>query len=279
MRPNQLWLDLSHGDLRVWVDEKLMLAHAKGGPPHRLGFHQEIPLFHLGAESARPQGWTSFRWEDAQGKFPLEENFWITLEAARFDLLAERPGQHPLQPPLGIDFPLASEVLFFAGSFNPWHEGHQACVDLAPPELPLIVCPDHNPFKTSSRHKDALAFYLSFREAMRVPEGRTCLPYPGFLLRDCANPTVEWVLRLKRHRPDLRVSLLMGYDSLKALPTWIQAGELVKLLHGLYVVSRGEEETDHAADAAWLESKVRFLGRHAHEGVSSTGLRSPGTAN
>src|SRR5690606_25345137 len=98
------------------------------------------------------------------------------------------------------------------------------------------------------------------------------------MLKPEPNPTVGWVLRLKRHRPDLRVHLLIGYDSFKSLDKWTQAEDLVKLLSGLYVVSRLEDDASHERDAAWCvlhnpNIKIQFVGHHPHEAVSSTKLR------
>ena len=92
------------------------------------------------------------------------------------------------------------------------------------------------------------------------------------------NPTVNWVLRLKRHRPDLRVHLLIGYDSFKNLSTWTNATDLIKLISGLYVVSRLESDVTHEDDAAWAlknnpHIQIHFLGHHDHENVSATQLR------
>ena len=39
------------------------------------------------------------------------------------------------------------ELIFFGGSFNPWHAGHSNCLRLMDPHKTIIVVPDHNPFK------------------------------------------------------------------------------------------------------------------------------------
>ena len=41
-------------------------------------------------------------------------------------------------------------ITFFGGSFNPWHKGHGACLELCP-EKNIIVIPDTNPFKLNER--------------------------------------------------------------------------------------------------------------------------------
>lgn len=277
MRPSQIWLDLSGLDLRVWVNEKLELATAKGSAVQRVGFFREIPLFHLPPASAHPMGWTSFGWEELTGKFLVDADFWPALEAARLRFLNER--SESFTAPLSIEFPLANDVLFYGGTFDPWHDGHGACVELAPTHLPLIVCPDRNPHKTL-KDKEVVPFLCDLKKKLNAyKKNRTLHLHPGFLLKNEPNPTVNWVLRLKRHRPDLRVHLLIGYDSFKNLVSWTNAQDLVKLLSGVMVVSRLENDAAHESDAAWIKSvnptiEVKFLGHHPHEAVSSTALRS-----
>ncbi len=278
MRPSQLWLDLSGLDLKIWINEKLELASAKGSPTQRVGFFREIPLFHLPPASAHPMGWTAFGWEDLALKFHFEADFWPALDGARLRFLNER--SESFTAPLSIEFPLASDVVFYGGTFDPWHDGHGACVDLAPNEFPLIVCPDRNPHKPLKTDKDILSFLCALKKQLKpLTRNHNIHLHPGFLLKNEPNPTVNWVLRIKRHRPDLRVHLMMGYDSFKNLSTWTNASDLVKLLSGVMVVSRLEDDAAHESDAAWIKSingaiQVRFLGHHPHEAVSSTALRS-----
>ena len=40
-----------------------------------------------------------------------------------------------------------NEIVFFGGSFNPWHEGHSECIRLLDSSKPLVVIPDRNPRK------------------------------------------------------------------------------------------------------------------------------------
>lgn len=274
MRPNQLWLDFSHSQrLRVWVNEKLELASAKSVPAQRLGFFKEIPLYHLNPESARTLGWTSFAWEDVVGKFPLDKSFWPQLEAARLTLFEERPEK--FLAPLMHELPLASDVAFYGGTFAPWHQGHGACVDLSPREMPLFVCPDRNPHKPLKTEADVVDHICSLSLQIHRSVSRPVHVYPGFLLKGTHNPTVNWVLRLKQHRPDLRIHLLLGYDSFANLKTWTRASDLVALLSGVLVASRKELDQDHATDSAWPLSvnpklSIKFLGHHAFEHLASS---------
>jgi nicotinic acid mononucleotide adenylyltransferase len=276
MRPSQLWLDFSDGELNVWVDAKLQLAHAKGSSTQRVGFFREIPLFTLPTESAYPMGWTSFHWSAIHEKFNLEDDFWPALDAARFTFLEERPER--FIPPLEAEISLTSDVIFFGGTFDPWHEGHRACLELAPADMPVIVCPDRNPHKPLKSHDDITTFLLNIREKALRARSKKLFVYGGFLLKNEPNPTIRWILWLKRHRPDIRPYLLIGFDSLEKIATWTDAKDLMKLLSGLMVVSRLEDDEDHAEASRWAleqnpQLKIRFLGHHAFEHLSSTQMR------
>lgn len=276
MKPSQLWFDTSHDDLRVWVDAKLQLAQAKGSSAQRAGFFRDIPLFTLAPSSAHPMGWTSFHWKDLVGKFQLDADFWISLEASRLGLLQER--SEPIHAPLRVEFPFASEVVFFGGTFDPWHEGHASCINLLPAQLKLIVAPDRNPLKPLREIKNVVQLYAELVQQISSSTSRPFHVHPGFLLLTEKNPTVTWVLRTLHRRPDLRVSLLMGHDSFKSLPQWIKAQDLLKLIHCFYVVSRLENEAERIATEKHIRDlhpdiSVVYLGHHPHEEKSSTALR------
>lgn len=275
MRPGQIWLDLSGPQLKIWMNQRLESPEERGHSFHRLGFFREIPLYHLPTSSAVPLGWISFHWTALQGKLDLEDDFWIALEAQRFGIFSHGREDAPFAPPLGIEFPLASDIVFFGGTFDPWHQGHGACIERAPTNVPLLICPDRNPHKPLTRG-DAIPRYLKLLE--EIPPRPNRYLYPGHLVSDQHNPTVKWVLQVKRNRPDLRVRLLMGHDSFAALPTWTRTSELLKLLSGIYVVSRLEKDEERAEGEAWAKAQnpqlaIEFLGHHAHESVSSTKLR------
>jgi len=266
-----LWLDLSEGDMKVWVDATLSLPTNGGGT--RLGHYRDVALMMTTPASAAAEGWLAMPWTALQGKLPLPIDFWVGLEASRFPALEETP--HERIEPLLRDFPVGAEVLFYPGTFDPWHAGHQACVDLAPAHLPLVVCPDRNPHKPLRTQTEAVEGYLHVRDQLQATP--QTLLYPGFFLRDGAAPTESWVHRLKARRRDLRVSLLVGHDSFANLSRWTRAPQLVRALHCLYVVPRGEDAQTRAQALAWVREqegcRVEFLARHPHEQLSSTDLR------
>ncbi len=276
MKPSQLWFDTSRDDLRVWVDSKLQLAQAKGSSAQRAGFFRDIPLFILSPSSAHPMGWTSFHWKDLIGKFHLEPDFWISLEASRLGLVQERAEK--IMAPLRVEFPLASEVVFFGGSFDPWHEGHASCMNLLPHALKLIVVPDRNPLKPLKEIKNVVTHFSALSQEISQSTNRAHHIHPGFLFLTEKNPTVSWVLRALHRRPDLRLSLLMGFDSFKSLPQWVKVQDLLKLVHCLYVASRLESDderlkAERALKEIYPETNVVYLGHHPHEDKSSTKLR------
>lgn len=266
-----LWLDLSDGDLKVWVDATLSLPTEGSGK--RLGHYRDIALMDTTPASAAAEGWLSMPWTSLQAKLPLPIDFWVGLEASRFPALEESPRERTV--PLLRDFLPDAEVLFYPGTFDPWHEGHQACVDLAPAHLPLVVCPDRNPHKPLRSPTEAVEGYLRVRAQLKATP--QTLLYPGFLMHDGANPTESWVHRLKARRRDLRVSLLVGHDSFANLSRWTRATQLVRSLHRLYVVPRGEDAESRAEALAWVRAQdgcpVEFLAHHPHERLSSTDLR------
>lgn len=270
MRPNEIWFDVQGDEWRVWVDSHLNLARASGGASRRVGFFREIALCYLPASSAHPLGWTSFPWEGLQKKFSLEADFWPALEAARFHLV----GKDAFGPPFSLIFPQPRELLFFAGSFNPWHDGHQACLDLAPSDFPILICPDRNPDKATAPMLDL----ENLKKAVRIPRGKRILFYPGFSLNQGPHPTINWVEAIKSHDPATRIHLLMGHDAFAGLNKWRRATELLPLLSGLWVASRLETDADHAMPLTAIHAlspglPVHFLGHHEYEACSSRALR------
>jgi nicotinate (nicotinamide) nucleotide adenylyltransferase len=169
----------------------------------------------------------------------------------------------------------SDEWIFFGGSFNPWHAGHQACLKLVAEDKPCFVLPDRNPFK-EIRELDPVFTTLSLSAQVKFKKNQFLVP--TFLLNDQKNPTAEWIGRVRKNMPDKKLSLLMGHDSLEAITKWTHAQELLNEVHCLYVVSR--LETDAARDTAAAPAKkmapklnVEFLGHHDFENLSSTNLR------
>jgi nicotinate-nucleotide adenylyltransferase len=171
----------------------------------------------------------------------------------------------------------APEIIFYGGSFNPWHAGHSSCVKMSPEEIPLIVIPDHNPRKiiTSSLNNDQLIFKLMSELKFRV--GSTFIYYTFYKLAK-PNPTHKWVADLKENLPNKNFSLLMGHDSFLTIHDWINSKELLNNLTTIYIVSRLDIEEKKQKQKDTLLNiapnlNIIFLGHHDFEELSSTKIR------
>jgi hypothetical protein len=70
----------------------------------------------------------------------------------------------------------------------------------------------------------------------------------------------------------------MGHDSFVSLPGWNQASDLMKLISGISVVSRLEEDSTHLPGSQWAleqnpQLEIKFLGHHPYEGLASRHLK------
>jgi nicotinate-nucleotide adenylyltransferase len=174
-----------------------------------------------------------------------------------------------------IVFKDADEWVFFGGSFNPWHGGHQACLNLLPEEKTCIVVPDRNPYK-EIRELNPVSTILELSSKVRYKKNQFLAP--TFLLDEKKNPTVEWVVKLHQEFPQQKLSLLIGFDSFIQISNWTRADELLQALHKLYVVSRMEsdlvrEVTGRPSKKLAPNLEIEFLGNHEFEHISSTDIR------
>ena len=169
----------------------------------------------------------------------------------------------------------AQEIVFFGGSFNPWHEGHSACVRLLPKDKALIILPDHNPYKEVVDSKVDVLKELKDITSSLNPNAHV---YDEFLKAKRKNPTYYWLEALKRELPRKEFSLLLGFDSFTGIDKWIEAPSLLVLLHKLYVVSRLDNPSAKTEQVKRLKSfnprlEINFLGGHPYEALSSTEIR------
>ena len=168
------------------------------------------------------------------------------------------------------------EWVFFGGSFNPWHKGHQACLNLLPENKICFILPDRNPLK-ELKVIEPVSTVLEL--ITKIKFGKNTFLAPTFLLDFQKNPTVAWMEKLHKDFPNKNLSLLMGFDSFKNLSKWERPEDLYKVLNGLYVVSRLEEDDEREEAAKPIRAinpslEIHFLGGHEFEGVSSTQIRS-----
>lgn len=164
--------------------------------------------------------------------------------------------------------PESEAVCFYPGSFNPWHGGHQACVDLAPVES-LVIVPDANPWKNTSSSMSLKTIIEIMKD---VPKNASL--YPGFINLDEGNPTVSWLPKAKWRSK----SLSIGADSFMNLEKWKDVGTLLQCLDYLFVVPRNisnEEMTETTKKVQGLcpALKIEILAHHQFEKISSTELR------
>ncbi len=174
---------------------------------------------------------------------------------------------------ISTHFPNQKEIIFYGGSFRPWHEGHKACIDLLSPKNPLIVIPDHNPLKQDLSEKTTSRDFSEIIRDLRLNQKL----FTGFYDNFKKNPTYNWVNELQHALPHLKISLLMGFDSLLNIHKWYESETLIKILHQLYVVSRlesSQQRDEIIMNNIHLAQKVTFLGNHPFENISSTQIRS-----
>jgi|GEM_PF-4887900 len=163
------------------------------------------------------------------------------------------------------------EWVFYGGSFNPWHEGHRACLDLMPKGPKLVVVPDRNPWKDNT---NSLSWPEFWELTLRVHDSGHSL-YPGFFLMNQANPTVDWLSQVEGKK-----SLLVGDDNLCQIKKWKDHEKLLSCLTCLYVAPRKLTPELHSLVQESLDYVESFgvgvhrLGHHEYEHLSSTEIRA-----
>lgn len=189
-----------------------------------------------------------------------------------FEFMPNSDGSHNQSElsTLFLKHPIKDTVTFFGGSFNPFHQGHRACLDLCP-EKNILIVPDRNPFKEIDPHQNSYDEFLKLAESLR--ETNYSL-YPGFLALSDPNPTSSWLplVQIKEK------NFLMGDDSYMSLLTWKNPEVIVRALSKLYVVPRQFTKTDYIKIEKELlkmnpKLEVHYLDKHPYMNISSTELR------
>lgn len=164
-----------------------------------------------------------------------------------------------------------SEVGFFPGSFNPWHEGHLECLNRSGLQN-VIVIPDFNPWKdTETEEKN---YWQEFKSLAQELKDTPWPLYSGFWGEKTKNPTSSW---LPKTQVEKRY-LVMGADSYMDLLYWKNPVEIISNLSGLRVLGRKVHEKQMLEQKEALleinpdlEVKIEIL--NPHEYLSSTKLR------
>jgi nicotinic acid mononucleotide adenylyltransferase len=226
--------------------------------------------FTLTPETNFTMAWTSLLPDLSQKD---AEDF-LGLVGARYPISKDYSELKNLAPDLVVHVE-AQEWVFYGGSFHPWHQGHQACIDLLPEDKLCFILPDRNPHK-DYRELDPVATFLEISALGKFSENHYLVP--TFLLEAKTNPTVNWIERMKDAHPEIGPSLLMGFDNFSTLKSWTRSEDLLRMLKTVYVVSRLEDDEDRRlaldeAHALAPELDVVFLGKHDFEAESSSEIR------
>ena len=122
-------------------------------------------------------------------------------------------------------------IAIFGGSFDPYHEGHQAIVEKALQTLDidkLFVVPTYlNPFKTTFYH-DEITRLNNVKQKLKDFEKVEVLDYEVQQKR--AVRTIETIKYLKNKLDLDKIYLIVGADNLKKLDNWYQIDEIKKLV-------------------------------------------------
>jgi nicotinate-nucleotide adenylyltransferase len=173
-------------------------------------------------------------------------------------------------PKLFLKHPIKDSVTFFGGSFNPFHAGHRACLDLCP-EKNILIVPDRNPFKPVSEQVDIYDEFVALAESLKDTPYSL---YPGFLGKLTPNPTSSWLPFVKIKEKNF----LMGDDSFMSLQTWNDPEIFIRALTKLYVVPRQFTRSDYLNQETEIKKinpslDVHYLADHPYKNISSTSLR------
>ena len=172
---------------------------------------------------------------------------------------------------LFLKHPITDTVTFFGGSFNPFHQGHRACLDLCP-EKNILIIPDRNPFKAQAPKSDQV-----FTQFLALAQDLKDTPYslyPGFLGLNRPNPTSGWLPLVKIKEKNF----LMGDDSYMDLLSWNNPEVFLKALTKLYVVPRKYQRIDYMNQEREIlklnpNLEIHYLAEHPYKNISSTDLR------
>lgn len=232
-------------------------------------FHLSEPVAVSGSDDAECAEWvplgelTELAFDHGAVLNEALARFWSGMPTAHERLAGVRP--------FGMSRPFPAFPVFYGGSFDPWHDGHDACVALFPDSERLVIVPDSNPLKSGKEHR------CFWREYVRLHEKETLsgiLVFPGFCGLETANPTYSWLSAVKGP-----VGWLMGEDGLESLPRWLKAEALISLWAELWIVPR-------QTDPETVETRLRYikeinpglvvhrLGDHPFRHMSSSEIRA-----
>jgi nicotinate-nucleotide adenylyltransferase len=189
-----------------------------------------------------------------------------------FEFMPDSDGLHSQRElsSLFLKNQIFDSVTFFGGSFNPFHAGHRACLDLCP-EKNILIVPDRNPFKTHESNEHCFDQFMELAEELKSTPYSL---YPGFLVKNEGNPTSSWLPFVKIPEKNF----LMGDDSFVDILNWNNPEVIAKSLTKLYVVPRKFSKDDYLKVEVELlkfnpKLQIHYLDVHPYMNLSSTELR------
>ena len=247
---------------------------------HPFLFYQENTTPSKGGSDALEAEWVSLRDIESlafdHGAILCEAigKFWKYIDVKHDDFKKNVELPTFLEKQKNLDNAKTEGVTFFGGSFNPWHEGHRACLDLCPANN-IVVIPDTSPFKNVGNRDENHCFWKDFKEICLALEKDSFGIFPGFFGREKSNPTADWFTRL----PFKNKGLLVGDDSFFQLESWFHSKDLLDALSHLYIVPRKRSIPEIDKERQRLKKtssniSIKILPEHNYQNLSSSKIRN-----
>lgn len=208
--------------------------------------------------------------------------FWDLIEGKEgISLFSKGTG---FASPKHSEFARKKELIFFGGTFSPWHEGHNTVLMSIPKSIRnrVVVVPDRNPLKGNmntamDKKKSENDYFCAFKYYRNILSKVTesgAYVYPGFCGQENVNPTSSWLPYVKKS-----CSLLMGDDSFIGLKKWRDPEKFLLMTKKIFVVPRWDNYQAIKKSLEWVKSVnkkiiVEFMDHHPYQNVSSTKIRS-----
>ncbi len=201
---------------------------------------------------------------------PIQKEEESLLCKAYASLFTFMPGGLESNIPCDYLYLAPLEMVFYGGSFNPWHQGHAQCLEALKDIPNVILIPDHNPQKDLKTNEHPWQKMCELKRKSRHP-----FIYSGFIGLEKANPTYFWIKKIKEKNPTCSLSLLLGADSFNNIHTWINNKELLALLDHLYIVDRGIDISAKLHDVSehFPHLSLQYFPNNPYKELSSTKLR------